>query len=403
MRIARRSGRIHHHHRQRKDRSSLCLIKTGSDSAGFETKSIRKVLETDTSFGSEEVVVSPGSKRRDTQSSMRMVSGLSSGNNLLSSRDSASSTSSSRNSGPKVQEKKFDLYTKQDHAYQGMTTTLDIVPKKRLCMKPQKDVTFQIPHDSDGLKALTNASDGLRLQQEECEVSSFLTSSGGKGMIHGCSDWEQSRGTLATIHMSNKLLSSLKKKKKTQGVLHKVGGKASSEEVAGVENMTRTFQMLGRTGVSHPDDKQQWLTLCDNEDDPVYRSSITLRPLTTLPYLVQTGTVKCSECQNVQNRIKMLELKDSDSSKLQGQIHALEKQMVKMEQQNGRFQERNEALESRLVAFEVEQMKQRRTIKVLENRIAQVGCPLTGASFLPVLSLGRKSVHANRVTAQNMA
>ncbi|CAM6059493.1 unnamed protein product [Sphagnum tenellum] len=334
---------------------------------------------------------------------MRMVSGLSSGNNLLSSRDSASSTSSSRNSGPKVQEKKFDLYTKQDRAYQGMTTTLDIVPKKRLCMKPQKDVTFQIPHDSDGLKALTNASDGLRLQQEECEVSSFLTSSGGKGMIHGCRDWEQSRGTLATIHMSNKLLSSLKKKMKSQGVLHKVGGKASSEEVAGVENMRRTFQMLDRTGVSHPDDKQQWLTLCDNEDDPVYRSSITLRPLTTLPYLVQTGTVKCSECQNVQNRIKMLELKDSDSSKLQGQIHALEKQMVKMEQQNGRFQERNEALESRLVAFEVEQMKQRRTIKVLENRIAQVGCPLTGASFLPVLSLGRKSVHVNRVTAQNMA
>ncbi|CAK9232548.1 unnamed protein product [Sphagnum jensenii] len=344
-----------------------------------------------------------GKETRNWEHEMRMVSGLCSGNNLSSSRDSASSTSSSRNSGPKVQEKKFDLYTKQDRAYQGMTTTLDIVPKKRLCMKPQKDVTFQIPHDSDGLKALTNASDGLRLQQEECEVSPFLTSSGGRGMIHGCSDWEQSRGTLATIHMSNKLLSSLKKKKKTQGVLQKVGGKASSEEVAGVENMRRTFQMLDTTGVSHPDDKQQWLTLCDNEDDPVYRSSITLRPLTTLPYLVQTGIVKCSECQNVQNRIKMLELKDSDSSKLQGQIHALEKQMVKMEQQNGRFQERNEALESRLVAFEVEQMKQRRIIKVLENRIAQVGCPPTGASFLPVLSLGRNSVHVNRVTAQNMA
>jgi hypothetical protein len=231
---------------------------------------------------------------------MRMVSGLSSGNNLPSSRDSASCTSSSRNSGSKVQEKKFDLYTKQDRAYQGMTTTLDIVPKKRLCMKPQKDVTFQIPHDSDGLKALTNASDGLRLQQEECEVSPFLTSSGGRGMIHVRSDWEQSRGTLATIHMSNKLSSSLKKKKQTQGVLHKVRGKASSEEVAGVENMRRTFQMLDTTEVSHPDDKQQWLTLCDNEDDPVYRSSITLRPLTTLPYLVQTGTVKCSECQNVQ-------------------------------------------------------------------------------------------------------
>jgi hypothetical protein len=240
-----------------------------------------------------------GKETRNWEHEMRMVSGLSSGNNLSSSRDSASSTSSSRNSGPKVQEKKFDLYTKQDRVYQGMTTTLDIVPKKRLCMKPQKDVTFQIPHDSDGLKALTNASDGLRLQQEECEVSPFLTSSGGRGMIHGCSDWEQSRGTLATIHMSNKLLSSLKKKKKTQGVL-KVGGKASSEEVTGVENMRRTFQMLDTTGVSHPDDKQQWLTLCDNEDNPVYRSSITLRPLTTLPYLVQTGTVKCSECQNVQ-------------------------------------------------------------------------------------------------------
>jgi hypothetical protein len=65
--MARRSRRIHHHHRQRKDRCSLCLIKTGSDSAGFETKSICKVLETDTSFGSEEVVVSPGSKRRDTE------------------------------------------------------------------------------------------------------------------------------------------------------------------------------------------------------------------------------------------------------------------------------------------------------------------------------------------------
>jgi hypothetical protein len=67
MRMARRSRRIHHHHRQRKDRCSPCLIKTGSDSAGFETKSICKVLDTDTSFGSEEVVVSPGSKRRDTQ------------------------------------------------------------------------------------------------------------------------------------------------------------------------------------------------------------------------------------------------------------------------------------------------------------------------------------------------
>jgi hypothetical protein len=192
---------------------------------------------------------------------MRMVSGLSSGNNLSISRDSASSTSSRRNSGSKVQEKKFDLYTKQDRAYQGMTTTLDTVPKKRLCMKPQKDVTFQIPHDSDGLKALTNASDGLRLQQEECEVSPFLTSSGGRGMIHVPSDWEESRGTLATIHMSNKLSSSLKKKKQTQGVLHKVRGKASSEEVTGVENMRRTFQMLDTTEVSHPDDKQQWLTL----------------------------------------------------------------------------------------------------------------------------------------------
>jgi hypothetical protein len=38
--MARRSRRVHHHHRQRKDRCSLCLSKTGSDSAGFETKSI---------------------------------------------------------------------------------------------------------------------------------------------------------------------------------------------------------------------------------------------------------------------------------------------------------------------------------------------------------------------------
>lgn len=116
-----------------------------------------------------------------------------------------------------------------------------------------------------------------------------------------------------------------------------------------------------------------------------------------------TGFVKYQHYVNAQNRIKMLELKDSDSSKLQGQIHALENQVVKMEQQKERFQERNEALESRLVAFEVEQMKQRRIIKVLENRIAQVGCSPTGASFLPVLSLGRKSVHVNRLTAQNMA
>jgi hypothetical protein len=118
-----------------------------------------------------------------------------------------------------------------------------------------------------------------------------------------------------------------------------------------------------------------------------------------------TVFVKYQHYVNAQNRVKMLELKDSDSSKVKGQIHALENQIVKMEQQNERFQERNEALESRLVAFEVEQMKQRRIIKVLENRIAQVGCPPTGASFLPVpvLSLGRKSVHVNRVTAQNMA
>ncbi len=118
-----------------------------------------------------------------------------------------------------------------------------------------------------------------------------------------------------------------------------------------------------------------------------------------------TVFVKYQHYVNAQNRVKMLELKDSDSSKVKGQIHALENQIVKMEQQNERFQERNEALETRLVAFEVEQMKQRRIIKVLENRIAQVGCPPTGASFLPVpvLSLGRKSVHVNRVTAQNMA
>lgn len=32
-----------------------------------QSRSVFKVLETDTSFGSEEVVVSPGSKRRDTQ------------------------------------------------------------------------------------------------------------------------------------------------------------------------------------------------------------------------------------------------------------------------------------------------------------------------------------------------
>ncbi len=50
-----------------------------------------------------------------------------------------------------------------------------------------------------------------------------------------------------------------------------------------------------------------------------------------------TVFVKYQHYVNAQNRVKMLELKDSDSSKVKGQIHALENQIVKMEQQNERF------------------------------------------------------------------
>lgn len=279
--------------------------------------------------------------------------------------------------------------TRGDRPLQGLnSSTMELAPRtKKPCTSKPKDVTFYTPDIiPDGLRALTNGSDGLKFRKD------------------------------SNIVPAAKVIVSTRKKQKQQqqhtddSTRLKRLKKTSQDQDQEIERCRHMFQMLDTREIGEVATTAQFLKSGINKKGWIVPQTKAL----ALPHRPHQQGIqkKCNFCKSklqIKRFKKSLSLQEASSMsighgeyrmKVQSKVQELEVRLVKTQEQNEWFRARNEWLEERLRQVEIQQAEQRLMIQELveEKRFMnEEGCPCssstsTSASFLASpLSAARRS------------
>lgn len=281
--------------------------------------------------------------------------------------------------------------TRGDRPLQGLSaSTMELEPRtKKPCTSKPKDVKFYIP---DGLRALTNGSDGLKFRRESNIVPAA------KVIVSTRKEQQQQQHTDDSTR--------LKRLKKT-----------SQDQDQEIERCRHMFQMMDTREIGEVATTAQFLKSGINKKGWIVPQTKAL----ALPHRQHPRGIqkKCNFCKSklqIKRFKKFISSQDASSMsqghgeyrmKVQSKVQELEVRLVKTQEQNEWFRARNEWLEERLRQVEIQQAEQRFMIQELVGE----GCPCsstsTSASFLasPPLVAARRSnsSHHHRMTHQQTA
>lgn len=280
--------------------------------------------------------------------------------------------------------------TRGDRPLQGLSiSTMELEPRtKKPCTSKPKDVTLYTPYIiPDGLRALTNGSDGLKFRKD------------------------------SNIVPAAKVIVSTRKKQKQHtddSTRLKRLKKTSQDEDEEIERCRHMFQMLDTREIGEvATTTAQFFKSGINKKGWIVPQTKALALPPHRPH--QQGIQK--KCNFCKSKLQIKRFKKPISSqeassmskghgeyrmKVQSKVQELEVRLVKTQDQNEWFRARNEWLEERLRQVEIQQAEQRFMIQGLveEKRFMKIeeNCPCsststsTSASFLASpLSAARRS------------